>query len=169
MEIIQDLHGNEAHQKIKEILKHNKMAMMTSAIGQIPPSTSPMSTQRIDENGHLWFLALKSSDHYKNIKKNSNVHLTYANNDQQEYLSILGEARIVVNAKDLIAEVWTKDDEEWFYSYKDHNLSLIQIEIRDAYYWDVEKDAAVDIIKAVTSAFTNTTEDHVKGHVDLDE
>ncbi len=158
METTEDLIGKDAIDKIAKLLDNNKLAMMATKLDSMPFSVCPMTTQEIDSTGKLWFFTGKDSEHYRELQKDERLHLTYANQDDQEYLSIYGKAKITEN-KQKIDELWSSFLKVWFSGKDDPNLALLCVTIEDAYYWDQKHNKAVTIFKMAKSAITGEKSD----------
>lgn len=154
----QNLIGKEAIDKIAKLLDNNKLAMMATKLDSMPFSVCPMTTQEIDEHGKLWFFTGKDSDHFRQLEKDNRLHLTYANQGDQEYLSIYGVSRISED-KNRIDDLWSSFLKVWFTGKDDPNLALICVTIKDAYYWDQKHNKAVTIFKMAKAAITGEKSD----------
>ncbi|WP_179344924.1 pyridoxamine 5'-phosphate oxidase family protein [Winogradskyella ursingii] len=154
----QKLIGKEAIKKIETLLSNNQLAMMATKLSTMPFSVCPMTTQEIDKNGKLWFFTAKDSEHNREIKQDNRLHLTYANQSDQEYLSIYGTAEITEN-KQKIDELWSSILKVWFSGKDDPNLALLCVTIHDAYYWDQKYNKAVTLFKMAKSAITGERDD----------
>nr|WP_321222824.1 pyridoxamine 5'-phosphate oxidase family protein [uncultured Psychroserpens sp.] len=154
----QDLIGQEAISKIAALLDNNKLAMMATKLDSMPFSVCPMTTQEIDNTGKLWFFTGKSSEHYKYLQKDNRLHLTYANQSNQEYLSVYGTAQLLVD-KQKIDALWSPILKVWFDGKDDPNLALLCVTIKDAYYWDQKYNKAVTIFKMAKAAVTGEESD----------
>ncbi|WP_047546446.1 pyridoxamine 5'-phosphate oxidase family protein [Psychroserpens sp. Hel_I_66] len=158
MEKQQNLIGQEAIEKIRGFLDNNKLAMMATKLDSRPFSVCPMTTQEIDEDGKLWFFTGKNSEHYRQLEKDNRLHLTYANQGDQEYLSVYGVAHILED-KQKIDELWSSILKVWFSGKDDPNLALLCVTIKDAYYWDQKYNKAVTIFKMAKAAIIGEQDD----------
>ncbi|NNC70920.1 MAG: pyridoxamine 5'-phosphate oxidase family protein [Flavobacteriaceae bacterium] len=136
MEEIKDLAGNDAINKLKSILVNNPTCMLISAMNIKHPSVCPMTVKTIEDNGDIWFLSYKDSEHYENIQKDPNVLLTFANDIDQQYLSITGNG-VHSDSEELINILWDDSDKQWYANGRnDENIVVLKVAINDAYYWD---------------------------------
>jgi general stress protein 26 len=161
---VQDLHREEAIDKLKELIKHNPICLFTSRLTQEPFQTRPMSTAQVDDEGNLWFLS--ASDSYKNeeIDYDPNVQLFYVNTPDSEYLTVFGKAYIFTD-REKIDEVWKPLAKAWFSEGKnDPRITLLKVVPQEAYYWDTKTNKMVAMLKILTSAMTGQTmDDSVEG------
>ncbi|MBA2421761.1 MAG: pyridoxamine 5'-phosphate oxidase family protein, partial [Chitinophagales bacterium] len=93
--------------------------MFTTRLKEAPFNTRPMSPVDTDDEGCIWFFSDKSSNKNREITQNSNVQLYFSNNSSYEFLTIYGDAEVILNRKKLeelrnpIVKVWFtegKDD-----------------------------------------------------------
>jgi general stress protein 26 len=63
------LQGAEASKKIKDLAESKSCFFCTKVTGTSPIATRPMSVQKVDEQGNLWFLS--ADDSHKNLEINS--------------------------------------------------------------------------------------------------
>src|ERR1700712_1764873 len=77
-ENFKNLAGAEAISKIKELVNQSKTCFFCSNIKTgIPFSTRPMSVQKIDEEGNLWFLSANDSHQNEELSHDPFVHLLF--------------------------------------------------------------------------------------------
>lgn len=161
---IQDLHREDAVDKLKELVKHNPICLFTSRLTQEPFQTRPMSTAQVDDDGNLWFLS--ANDSYKNeeVDYDPNVQLFYVNTPDSEYLTVFGKAYISTD-RQKIEEVWTPMAKAWFTEGKDDpRITLLKVVPEEAYYWDTKTNKMVAMLKILTAAVTGKTmDDGVQG------
>lgn len=123
-------------EKIRDIIEDSKVGMMSTNLGQMPYNVFPMGTQKVDDEGNLWFYSLRNSVHFKDIQKNSKVQITYSIESKNDYLSIIGDA-VPIMDKNKIEELWNPMLDIWFEGKNDPNLVLLKIRIEQAKYWDL--------------------------------
>ncbi len=165
---IENLSFKEAIGKIKEIAEAADICMFTTALTQLPLSSRPMSTQKADDEGNLWFFSEKESDKNQHIEVDSRVQLFYANKSSSEFLSIYGTAEISTD-KEKIEELWTPVVKTWFQGGKDDpSITVIKVVPQDAYYWDTVNNKLVSLIKIFASVTTGKTmDDGVEGKLSV--
>jgi general stress protein 26 len=161
---VKPLMNKEAVKKMQEMFGDGNSLMFASNLGTTPIDISPMSTQKVEDNGEVWFFSAKDSDRNSYIQKDSRVQLIYSDNSKSDYLSIYGEAEIVhdhAKAK----ELWTPMVKAWFQEGpEDPNLSLIKFTPSEGFYWDTKNGKMVAFAKILTSIVTGKTmDDSVEG------
>ncbi len=123
-----------------------------------------MSTQKVDDQGNIWFLSSIKSDKNVEIKENDAVQLFYSNPSNYEFLSVFGNASIFTD-RNMIYEMWTPFANAWFKDGKDDSdISLIKVTPESAYYWDTKNNKMISMIKMLASVFSGSPpDDGVKG------
>lgn len=163
----EDLLGTEAGKKIKELAENARSCFFcTNLNAQGASTTRPMSHQKVDENGNLWFLSANDSHKNAEIQQDNRVQLFYQGNANSDFLTIHGEATISTD-KALIHELWNPLLRTWFTEGKDDpRITVIQIKARDGYYWDTKHGNMVAFAKMlVGAAIGKTLDDSIEGTV----
>ncbi len=154
-----DLINKEAVQKIKELAKDSNICHFVTNLSNIPLSSRPMATQKVDDEGNIWFLSDKSSDKNTDIHSDQRVQLFYSANSNYEYLSVYGTAEISFD-KEKIHEMWTSLTKAWFPGGEDDpTISLIKVIPEDGYYWDTKNNKIISLFKIAKSIVTGRTDD----------
>jgi general stress protein 26 len=163
---VKDLFNTEAVDKIKDIVSDADMCLFGTNLTKLPLSVRPMSTQKVDDEGAIWFLSSKSSSQNTDIENDSRVQLFYVHKGSAEYLSVYGTASIMADP-DLAKELWTPIAKTWFTEgVDDPDLSIIKVVPSDAFYWDTKHNKTVSLLKIITGAVTGRTmDDSVKGKI----
>ncbi len=165
---VQNLSNTEAVKKIQEIAKDAAICLFATNLSSLPISTRPMATQKVDDDGNIWFLSSKSGHQTNDINQDSRVQLFYADKSSSEYLSVYGEATILYD-RELAKELWSPIAKTWFTEgVDDPDLSIIKVTPSDAYYWDTKNNKVVSLIKILAGAVTGKTmDDGVKGKISM--
>jgi general stress protein 26 len=165
---VKNLANEEAIDKLKKLVKSADICLFTTNLTKLPLSTRPMSTQQIDDDGNIWFFSNKESHKNDEIDQDNRVQLFFANKANFEFLSVYGEADVIVD-KEKAKELWTPELKTWFHDgVDDPNLTLVQIKPTDVYYWDTKSNKAVSILKIAVGAITGKTlDDGVEGKLEI--
>lgn len=151
---VKNLAGAEAVAKIKELATGADMCMFTTSLSKLPLTARPMSTVDVDEEGNIWFISMRSSDKNAEIEKDARVQLFYASRNANEYLSVYGEAEIVID-KEMFREKWVPEAKAWMEDgVDDPEMSLIKVRPLDSYYWDTKHNKFVALFKMATAIIT---------------
>ena len=150
MEDKQHLSGSKAIDKIKDIAEDKTCMFCTFTNDQIV--SRPMSTQRIDEDGSIYFLSRKDSNKNLQIQDNHKIYLMYLDTGKQHYLSLSGAAQIVYD-RNLIKDLWTPIAKAWFTEGKDDpEITVIKVSPEEGHYWDTRNGKLVSMIKIAAAA-----------------
>lgn len=149
-----NLKRSEAIEKLKE-LAHNKICMFcTKENGHLV--SRPMDAQQVDDDGNLWFMSRLGSD--KNIQIETNdhwVYLIFMDISKQHYLSITGDAEILVD-KQKTEEIWDTFAKAWFKGGKDDpEITLIKVTPRESHYWDTKDGKFVSLVKIALATISS--------------
>jgi general stress protein 26 len=121
---------------VRELVRGIKVCMLTTIGEDGCLQSRPMATLESDPNGTLWFFTSTSGMKADDIRRDHHVNLSYANHDDNRYVSISGTANIVQDkAKE--KELWNPLFSVWFEKgVDDPNLALLRVNIEKAEYWD---------------------------------
>lgn len=162
---IENLEGNEAWKKLKALAEKAETCFFCSNIKTgLPFSTRPMSPQKIDDNGDLWFLS--SNDSHKNdeISHDPFVQLLFQSSNYSGFLNVYGIAEISED-KAKIDELWDPVLKVWFTEGKDDpRISVIKVSPTQGHYWDNKHGNAIAFVKQVAGAIVGKTyDDSIEG------
>lgn len=156
---IKNLSQQEAIKKIREMAEDINMCMFCTKVQDMPFQTRPMGTQKVDDDGNLWFFSADSSDKNQEIKNDDEVQLIYAKGSDAHFLSVHGKAT-VSRDRAKIEELWNKFAQAWFKGGKDDpNLTVICVKPDEAYYWDTKHGKMISLLKIAVASVTNKVMD----------
>ena len=122
--------------KLFEKIKDVHIAMLTTFNEQHQLHSRPMGTIKPQADGSLLFLTDKESAKVYEIKKDSQVNLSYADPSSNVYVSVTGHAN-AYRDQAKIDELWAEPFRAWFPKGKeDPNIMILKVEIDQAEYWD---------------------------------
>ncbi len=153
-----DLYSDKAIEKLKELAESIDFAMLATDLKNHPIHMVPMSTKRVDNQGNIWFLSGKDSDHNQHILKDSKIHLVYSNPKGFEFLNIYGTATIITD-QHILDDLYSSMNDMWFDGPEDPNLTAIKIDPEDAFYWDNKNSKLVSLFKLGVGAITGKEQD----------
>ena len=162
---IKNLQGHDAIEKIQDLGEDLKICMFCTNENE-KLIFRPMSVNKIDEIGDLWFLSDKSSNKNKQIEKDQVVELVFGHGTDR-FMSLHGNAYIETT-KEKIKELWTPIAKIWFTEGEDDpNISCIRFSFDDGYYWDTKHGKIVETIKMATALVTGKTmDDGIEGRLE---
>ncbi len=149
-----NLNGEEAVEKLQDLVKNASTCMFATGLGNVPIHIIPMRVQETDYEGDLWFFSSADSTHNKHINADPRVQLIFANSPDMEFLTVFGTASITTD-KDLIDRLWNPMVDAWFEGGKeDPNVSVVRVQPTAAHYWDTEDGKLITMAKILTRAAT---------------
>jgi general stress protein 26 len=163
----EDLSGEKAIKKMKELVeKTNTCFFSTYANHSEPMPTRPMSVQKFDEQGNLWFLSADDSHKNFELKTDNTVQLHFMGSAHSDFLTVYGKATISKD-KEKIKELWEPIVKTWFTEgVDDPRITVIKVEPIDAYYWDNKHGNAIALIKMAAGAVMGKTlDDSIQGEL----
>ena len=147
-------HRAETIQKLGELIKDIKFAMLTTADADGHLHSRPMATQIKEFDGTLWFFTRASAPKVDEVEREHQVNVSYAKPNGQSYVSVSGEARLVRDAAKN-NELWTPAMTAWFPKGPDDpETALLRVEADRAEYWDTAPGAIVTAIGYVKGVVT---------------
>jgi len=156
-----ETHSREqALQKLRELVKDIDFCMLTTIDENGDPHSRPMSSNGdIDPDGDLWFFTNVSSHKVSEIENSPKVNLSFADPDNQRYISITGEAQLVRD-RQKIEELWRPEFKIWFPKGKDDpEIALLRIKLRKGEYWDNPSSTIGFALSFVSSLVTGKQPD----------
>ena len=164
----QNLSAQDAIDKLKELIKSESICHFCTNLAKQPISSRPMSTQKVDDEGNIWFMSSIKSGKNEEIEKNNSVQLFYSNPSNYEFLSVFGKASIHTD-REKIYELWSPFAKAWFEDGKDDvDISLIKVEPEESYYWDTKSNKMISMIKMLAAMVTGSApDDGVEGKLHI--
>ncbi len=123
-------------EKITKLIQKAQIAMLITTTPEGWMRSRPMGTQRESFDGNLWFFTHASEPKVQEIQQHPQVNVSFANPDDNEYVSLSGPASLV-NDRAKMEQLWQKPLETWFpKGLDDPDLALLKLEVEHAEYWD---------------------------------
>ena len=147
-------------EKLRTMVKDIDFCMLTTVDENGDPHSRPMSSNGdIDPNGDIWFFTAASSHKVSEISKLPKVNVSFADPDNQNYVSITGTAQLVRDRKK-IDELWRPEFKMWFPKGKDDpEVALLKINLEKAEYWDSPSSTIGFALDFVSSLVTGKEPD----------
>jgi len=147
---------DEQIKKLAEMIKDIDFAMLTTIAEDGTLHSRPMSTQRVEFDGDLWFFTRASAPKVGEIEREHQVNVSYAKPEDQRYISVSGRA-VVVRDRAKIEELWSPVLKAWFpEGPEDPDLALLKVSAERAEYWDSPSSAVAHAISFVKAIVTGT-------------
>jgi general stress protein 26 len=147
-------------EKLRELVKDIDFCMLTTVDETGDLHSRPMSSNGdIDEDGDIWFFTNASSHKVSEITKLPKVNVSFADTDNQRYISVSGTAQIVRD-RAKIAELWRPEFKIWFPEGKDDpEIALLRVDLEKAEYWDSPSSTIGSALSFVSSLVTGKEPD----------
>ncbi len=156
------LSGDEGKKKIGDLIKHIRIAMLTTAAEDGSFDSRPMATQETDFDGVVYFLTRGESGKVHEIQADSHVSLLYADPADSKFVSAKGRASVSQD-RAKIHELWNPMYKAWFPQGEDDPaITVLRVDITEAQYWEASSSKLLRGLKYVAAAATG-------GKVDLGE
>jgi general stress protein 26 len=163
----ENLEGSEAGKKIRELAGKNNTCFFCTDIQQGQPlHVRPMSVQKMDDEGRLYFLSAKDSFKNAELMKDQKVQLLFQGSAHSDFLSLYGTATISTD-KALIKELWEPLLKTWFTEgVDDPRITAIIFQTSEGYYWDNKHGNAIAFAKMAAGAIMGKTlDDSIEGNL----
>ncbi len=147
-------------QKLRNMVKDIDFCMLTTVDENGDPHSRPMSSNGdIDPDGDIWFFTAASSHKVSEIEKLPKVNVSFADPDNQRYVSITGKAQLVRD-REKIDELWRPEFKMWFPEGKDDpEVALLKVNLEKAEYWDSPSSTIGYALNFVSSMVTGKEPD----------
>ena len=165
----EDLQGQEAVQKIKEMVKHAENCWFCSTVATGESNGDrPMNVRQVDDEGNLWFLSASDSRKNEELALDPAVKLYFQGSKHSDFMQLNGQATITRD-KAKIKELWSPMVQTWFTEgMDDPRVTVIQVTPTAGYYWDTKHGNAVAAVKImIGAALRKTLDDSVEGTLDV--
>jgi general stress protein 26 len=141
--------------KLREMIKDIDFCMLTTIDQQGDLRSRPMSSNGdIDPNGDLWFFTNASSHKVSEVEGSPKVNVSFADPDNQRYVSVTGVARLVRD-RQKIDELWRPEFKMWFPQGKDDpEVALLRVSLEKGEYWDSPSSTIGYALSFVSSLVT---------------
>jgi general stress protein 26 len=134
-------------QRFNKLIKGIQFCMMTT-VSNVDESlrSRPMTLQKSEFEGDLWFFAGRSTPPVLDLEENPKVNLAFANPKDTAFVSATGIGEAVFD-KEKTKELWNPIYQAWFpKGVDDPELCLIRVVVEGADYWDAPSSAMVQML-----------------------
>ncbi len=162
----QNEHSREEDvKKLASLIKDVRICMMTTLDTSGHLRSRPMAVQQTNFDGDLWFFTGKSTSKTDEIQHDSHVNVSFANPDDNQYVSVSGRAQLVNNPAKA-KELWNPAYKAWFpKGLDDPDLTLLKVSVDKAEYWDSPNSTMVQLYgfaKAIVAGERANVGEHEK-------
>lgn len=164
----ENLSGPGAIERIREVVKKTESCFFCTAVsaGSGSGATRPMSVQKVDDAGTLWFLSASDSHKNAELAEHPAVRLFFQGSEHSGFLTLTGTATVTRDRKK-IKELWEPILKTWFTEGEgDPRITAIGVAPSGGYYWDNKHGNAVAGIKMmIGAAIGKTLDDSIEGRL----
>jgi len=161
------LAGTEAGERIMEMAEKNNICFFcTRPFTDESMGVRPMSIQKTDPDGTMWFLSAKDSYKNQEILADESVRLYIQGSAHSDFLFLKGTAMISDNPEK-IHELWKPIVKAWFTEGEDDpRISVIRFTPQEGYYWDNKHGNLIAGMKILAGALMGKTlDDSIEGEL----
>jgi general stress protein 26 len=152
-----NLQQQDAVKKLQDLTDKIEICMFCTYTKDQQMECTPMTTQKTDDGGNIWFISDKNSDRNHNLLQNKIVDLLYAHPGKESFVSVHGTAEIIYDKK-VIEEMWSPMAKAWFKEGKeDPNISIIKVTPTEGKYWDTKNGKMISFLKLIAAAAGDKT------------
>lgn len=155
------MNKQEQLDKIQDVIKDVKFAMMSTVNSKGDVHAWPMTTSETSIGAkEIWFIGDKTSDVVKDILDNPKIGLSYASEDEKNYVSVSANAELSSDQAKL-DELWSPVYNAFFeHGKEDPNVQLIKVVPHGVECW-LSGSSTVNIFKMAAAALQDgkTAED----------
>jgi general stress protein 26 len=165
----EDLQGQEAVKKIKEMVEQAENCFFCSAVTKGESSGDrPMNVRQVDDEGNLWFLSANDSRKNQELAVDPSVKLYFQGSKHSDFMQLDGQATISTD-REKIKELWSSMAQVWFTEgIDDPRITVIKVTPTSGYYWDTKHGLAVAGVKMLLgTVLRKTMDDSVQGKLDV--
>ena len=164
----EDLSGEAACRKIRELAKDARMCMLVTDVTDYPGDVRPMAIQKVEDDGTFWFLSSGASEKNGDIAHDARVILTIQNDEKYEYLALSGVASVHTD-RVTIDKYWTDYANAWFDGKDDPRVTVLRVTPNAGHYWQTTSGKIVSFVKMSFAAVTGskTSDGGVDGELNV--
>ena len=155
------MNKQEQLDKIQDVIKDVKFAMMSTVNSKGDVHAWPMTTSETSLGAkEIWFIGDKTSDVVKDIQDNPKIGLSYASEDEKNYVSVSANAELS-SAQAKLDELWSPVYNAFFeHGKEDPNVQLIKVVPHGVECW-LSGSSTVNMFKMAAAALQDgkTAED----------
>lgn len=150
---LKNLFGKEAVTKMRGLIDSSGSTCFfrTDSTFHENHTARPMSVQKTDEEGNLWFLSALDSSKNIELSSRPDASLFFHGSDHAEFMELQGHV-IITKDKDKIDELWGPIVKNWFDGKDDPRITVIQFIPDSGYYWDNKHGNVVAGVKLMLGA-----------------
>ena len=163
--------AENAVEKLHELVKDIKVAMMTTRRADGHLVSRPMAIQKDAPGADFWFVTARDSEKLDELRNDPHLNLAFYKDRTREYVSVSGTA-LLTDDRAVIHRLYAPDWKAWFEdqggandgSADDPRLFLIGVRAESAHFLTVDKPQAVVLFELVKGMVTGKAPDLGEEH-----
>jgi general stress protein 26 len=153
----------QAIEKLAELIKDIRIAMLSTVAADGSIHSRPMATQDAEFTGELLFLTRQDSSKTDEITQHARVTLNYVDAKSYRFITLSGRASLSKD-RETIHKLWSPLYKAWFPEGEgDPEITVIRVEVDHAEYWEAPSNAVVrgfQLLKAAVSKGSSSVGEH---------
>ncbi|GAB2778632.1 pyridoxamine 5'-phosphate oxidase family protein [Halomonas shantousis] len=134
----------EHKQKIWKMIKDIRVGMLVTIDGETPRAR-PMHLVQDEYDGKLWFYTRRSAEKVFESQKDSDVCVSFSDQEEGVYVSLSGKANLTDN-RELIEKYWNPFIGAWFPEGKnDPDVALLEVKVELGEHWKAKESKAFQL------------------------
>lgn len=148
------LSRSESIQKLHDLIKDIRVAMLTTVDEDGSLRSRPMGSQAVDSEGILWFFTEADAEKVDEVQREHQVNVAYSH-PSDRWVSVSGTATLARDCQKM-RELWNPFVQAWFPQGPDgDNVALLKVQVTGAEYWEAPGGAVVQLFKIARAAITH--------------
>jgi general stress protein 26 len=158
----------EAEIRLWDLIRHMDYAMLTTidedgSLRSRPMVPRELGAKETEFDGTLWFFTRAEGPKSEEVERHDRVNLSYADPDEQTYVSVSGSAELVRD-RGKAESLWNDAMVTWFpKGLDDPDLALLKVTVEKAEYWDAALSRMVHTDGATSTNTAPSPGDHARG------
>jgi general stress protein 26 len=149
----------EAIEKLNGLIDDIDFAMLTTVDTDGVLRSRPMSTQKAEFDGELWFFTSDRTHKTEEIERDNRVNVSYAEPKDNVYVSVSGAASISKDRAKM-EELWNPILKAWFPDgLETPGICLLKVNVEQAEYWDSPSSTLVQVAGFIKALVTGKRAD----------
>ncbi len=141
-------------QKLGDLIKGIKYAMLTTIDVEGYLRSRPMATEEMSFDGDLWFFTNQETPKVLEIRQHNQVNVAYSDPNSERFVSVSGTAE-PVRDRAQIEKLWNPLYRAWFPNgVEDPDLILLRIRPEQAQYWDLSEKRMTHLFSMAKTILT---------------
>ena len=149
---------DDANEKLWALIEDMRIGMLITRDGDLLRSR-PMLANLDRPGKRLWFFINRNAPKTEEIENQPSVNISFADAINGHYVSLSGRARIVAD-REKAEQYWSLEAQAWFpEGLDDSDLRLLDVDIRQAEYWDRTTNSMRATLELTQAAVTGEAPD----------